>query len=51
VRELTARLTAAIEAQIRRSPAEWVWWHERWRKQPSAPATRRSAATAARALS
>src|SRR6266404_3624962 len=24
VRELTARLTAAIEAQIRRSPAEWV---------------------------
>ena len=51
VRELTARLTAAIEAQIRRSPAEWVWWHERWRKQPSAPATRRSAATAAQALS
>ena len=51
VRELTARLTAAIEAQIRRSPAEWVWWHERWRKQPSASATRRSAATAARALS
>jgi len=51
VRELTARLTAAIEAQIRRSPAEWVWWHERWRKQPSAPATRPSAATAARALS
>ncbi len=31
---LTARLTAAIEAQIRRVPAEWVWWHERWRKQP-----------------
>src|SRR5204862_391035 len=41
VRELTARLTAAIEAQIRRSPAEWVWWHERWRKQPSAAAMRR----------
>ena len=51
VRELTARLTAAIEAQIRRSPAEWVWWHERWRKQPSAAAPRRPAATAERALS
>jgi KDO2-lipid IV(A) lauroyltransferase len=33
---LTARLTAAIEAQIRRAPAEWVWWHERWRRQPPA---------------
>jgi KDO2-lipid IV(A) lauroyltransferase len=39
VRELTARLTAAIEAQIRRSPAEWVWWHERWRRQPHASAS------------
>lgn len=35
VTELTARFTAAIEAAIRRSPAEWVWWHERWRRQPS----------------
>jgi len=42
VRELTARLTAAIEAQIRRCPAEWVWWHERWRKRP--PATARTRA-------
>jgi len=32
--ELTARMTAAIEAQIRRAPAEWVWWHERWRRRP-----------------
>ena len=32
---LTARLTAAIEGQIRRAPAEWVWWHERWRRQPT----------------
>jgi KDO2-lipid IV(A) lauroyltransferase len=32
--DLTARFTAAIEAAIRRSPAEWVWWHERWRRQP-----------------
>jgi len=31
---LTARLTAAVEAYVRRSPAEWVWWHERWRRQP-----------------
>ena len=37
--ELTARLTAAIEAQIRRSPAEWVWWHERWRRQPADSST------------
>jgi KDO2-lipid IV(A) lauroyltransferase len=34
VRELTASFTATIEAAIRRSPAEWVWWHERWRRQP-----------------
>jgi Kdo2-lipid IVA lauroyltransferase/acyltransferase len=43
VRELTARLTAAIETQIRRRPAEWVWWHERWRHRPpirATPATR-----------
>jgi KDO2-lipid IV(A) lauroyltransferase len=33
---LTAEFTAAIEAQIRRAPAEWVWWHERWRKPPPA---------------
>jgi len=37
--DLTARLTAAIEAQIRRSPAEWVWWHERWRRQPADAST------------
>jgi len=38
VTELTARLTAAIEAQIRRAPVDWVWWHERWRRQPPAKA-------------
>jgi KDO2-lipid IV(A) lauroyltransferase len=32
---LTARFTAAIEAAIRRAPAEWVWWHERWRRRPA----------------
>ena len=35
VEALTATLTVAIERQIRRSPAEWVWWHERWRRQPT----------------
>jgi KDO2-lipid IV(A) lauroyltransferase len=34
VEELTARITAAIEEQIRRSPGEWVWWHRRWRRKP-----------------
>jgi KDO2-lipid IV(A) lauroyltransferase len=33
---LTARFTAVIEAAIRCSPSEWVWWHERWRRQPPA---------------
>jgi KDO2-lipid IV(A) lauroyltransferase len=32
---LTARLTARIEAEIVRYPADWVWMHERWRQQPS----------------
>ena len=32
VTALTAVLTAAIEAQLRRYPVEWVWWHERWRR-------------------
>jgi KDO2-lipid IV(A) lauroyltransferase len=49
---LTARFTAAIEAQLRRAPAEWVWWHERWRRHPDEPppARRRAAARRARAL-
>jgi KDO2-lipid IV(A) lauroyltransferase len=44
VTALTARLTAAIEAQLRRAPAEWVWWHERWRRQRPAQASRRDVA-------
>lgn len=32
--DLTARFTASIEAAIREAPAEWVWWHERWRRRP-----------------
>ncbi len=31
--EATARMTAAIEAQIRRVPEQWVWMHRRWRRQ------------------
>ncbi|MFN7940922.1 MAG: lysophospholipid acyltransferase family protein [Thermoanaerobaculia bacterium] len=30
----TAAMTAAIEAQIRRVPDQWVWMHRRWRRQP-----------------
>jgi KDO2-lipid IV(A) lauroyltransferase len=30
----TALMTAAIEAQVRRRPEQWVWWHKRWRRQP-----------------
>lgn len=31
---LTARITAEIEEQIRRVPAQWVWMHDRWRERP-----------------
>lgn len=31
---VTARMTARIEAQIRRVPEQWVWMHERWRERP-----------------
>lgn len=31
---LTARMTARIEAQIRRTPEQWVWMHERWKERP-----------------
>jgi KDO2-lipid IV(A) lauroyltransferase len=30
----TATMTAAIEAQVRRRPEQWVWMHRRWRRQP-----------------
>lgn len=30
----TALLTARIEEQIRRFPAQWVWSHRRWRRRP-----------------
>jgi lauroyl/myristoyl acyltransferase len=28
-------MTRAIEDQIRRTPAQWVWMHDRWRDRPS----------------
>lgn len=31
---LTARITGAIEEQIRRAPEQWVWFHDRWRERP-----------------
>ena len=34
VRELTARLTALIEAQVRADPTQWFWIHDRWRHRP-----------------
>ncbi|MCE9636579.1 MAG: lysophospholipid acyltransferase family protein [Planctomycetes bacterium] len=32
--ELTARITAAVEACVRARPAEWIWMHDRWRTRP-----------------
>jgi KDO2-lipid IV(A) lauroyltransferase len=32
---ITAACTAALEQTIRARPSEWVWMHERWKRQPS----------------
>lgn len=34
----TARMTERIEAQVRRRPEQWPWFHRRWRRQPPEPA-------------
>lgn len=33
---LTAELTARLERVIRQYPEQWVWMHERWKRQPDA---------------
>ncbi len=30
--ELMARYLAAVEAEVRRRPGEWMWMHDRWRR-------------------
>jgi histidinol-phosphate phosphatase family protein len=30
----TQRMTRAIEGSIRRYPEQWLWMHDRWKKQP-----------------
>jgi len=37
--KVTAECTAALEAAIRENPAEWVWMHQRWKRQPQPGAT------------
>lgn len=32
--DLTARLTARIEHHVCAHPEQWVWFHERWKRQP-----------------
>jgi len=36
VRALTALMTARLEHAIRLQPAQWVWLHRRWHRQPDA---------------
>ena len=32
--ELTRQFSQILEDRIRRHPAEWYWWHRRWRRPP-----------------
>jgi len=32
--ELTHQFSRILEDRIRQNPAEWVWWHKRWRRPP-----------------
>lgn len=34
VAELTRTFSRILEDRIRKNPAEWVWWHRRWRYGP-----------------
>jgi Kdo2-lipid IVA lauroyltransferase/acyltransferase len=37
--DTTAKLTACLEAAIKRSPSEWPWLHDRWRSKPDSSAS------------
>lgn len=47
---ITAACSAALEAAIRRNPAEWVWMHERWKTEPPAARPEASGAPQAKAM-
>ena len=32
--ELTRRFSQILEDRIRQQPADWNWWHRRWRRPP-----------------
>ena len=49
--EITARLTAAIEEQVRRAPEQWVWFHNRWKERPRWDRSEQFAARGAQAVS
>jgi len=34
VLELTQQMTGLIEAQIRKFPEQWLWFHDRWKTRP-----------------
>jgi KDO2-lipid IV(A) lauroyltransferase len=34
VLQLTSTFSRILEDRIRHNPAEWVWWHRRWRRPP-----------------
>jgi Kdo2-lipid IVA lauroyltransferase/acyltransferase len=37
VKNITQICTKIIEAQIRRHPGQWLWFHDRWRSRPEPP--------------
>jgi len=36
IAELTRLVNAAIEAEVRRNPSQWLWLHDRWKSRPEA---------------